>query len=319
MRPTVLLAFALAAAPAAAQPPAPPAAHSVFITLGTTAGPIATPARAQPANLLRWHDQNILIDAGDGAAEQLAKAGVPLASIRTIFISHHHFDHTGGLFAILGMRYQTMVATPLTIYGPPGTRRMVEGLLAAMRPMAEVGRGFVGDAPRPVEAGIQIEEIADGARVTLDEIRVTAARNSHYSYPEASPEAQRFQSLSYRFDLPDRSIVYTGDTGPSAAVERLAQGADLLVSEVIDPEAALAELVRQRPDLPFFARAFIMEHFRQQHLTGTAAGQIARAAHVRRLVLTHIAVPPEGIAATRAAAAAAYGGSVEVAVDLGRY
>jgi ribonuclease BN (tRNA processing enzyme) len=319
MRLTALLVFALAAAPAAAQPPAPPAAHSVFITLGTTAGPIATPTRSQPANLLRWRDQNILIDAGDGTAEQLAKAGVPLASIRTIFVSHHHFDHIGGLFAILGMRYQTMVATPLTVYGPPGTRRLVEGLFAAMQPMAEVGSGFAGAPRRPVEAGIQVEEIAHGATVTLGDIRVTAARNSHYSYPETSPEAQHFQSLSYRFDLPDRSIVYTGDTGPSAAVERLAQGADLLVSEVIDPDAALADLVRQRPDLPILARAFIMQHFREQHLTGTAAGQIARAAHVHRLVLTHIAVPLEGIAATRAAAAAAYGGSVEVAVDLGRY
>lgn len=318
MRLAVFLAFALAAAPAVAQP-ARTADHSVFITLGTTAGPVANPTRSQPANLLRWRDHTILIDAGDGAAEQLGKAGVRLDTIRTIFISHHHFDHTGGLFAILGMRYQTQVLSPLTIYGPPGTRRMVEGLLAAMQPMSEVGAGFVGAPRRPVEAGITVEEIADGARLTLGDIRVTAARNSHYSYPETSPEAQRFQSLSFRFDLPDRSIVYTGDTGPSAAVERLAQGADLLVSEVIDPDGAMADLLRQRPDLPVIARAFIMQHFREQHLTGAAAGQIARAAHVRRLLLTHIAAQTEGIAAIRAAAASAYGGPVEVASDLGRY
>jgi len=318
MRLAALLALALAAAPAAAQP-ARPAGHSVLVTLGTTAGPVPNPTRSQPANLLRWRERNILIDAGDGAAEQLGKANIQLASIGTIFISHLHFDHMGGLFAILGMRYQTMVASPLTIYGPPGTRRMVEGLLVAMQPMSEVGRGVVGDVRRPVEAGIQIEEIADGAQVTLGDIRVTAARNSHYSWPDNSPQAQLFQSLSFRFDLPDRSIVYTGDTGPSAAVERLAQGADLLVSEVIDPDAALADLVRERPDLPPFARAFIMQHFREQHLTAAAAGEIARAAHVRRLLLTHIAVPPERIAATRTAAAAAYGGPVEVARDLGHY
>jgi len=318
MRLTAFLAFALAAGPVAAQP-APPSDHSAFITLGTTAGPIPNPTRSQPANLLRWRDQNILIDAGDGAAEQLGKTGVRLDTIRTIFISHLHFDHMGGLFAILGMRYQTQVASPLTIYGPPGTRHMVEGLLAAMQPMSEVGAGFVGAPRRPVDAGIMVEEIADGAHVTLGDVNVIAARNSHYSYPEASPEAQRFQSLSFRFNLPDRAIVYTGDTGPSAAVERLAQGADLLVSEVIDPDGAMADLLRQRPDLPILARTFIMQHFREQHLTGQAAGQLARAAHVRRLVLTHIAVPAEGIAATRAAAAAAYGGPVEVATDLGRY
>ncbi|HEY5712793.1 MAG TPA: MBL fold metallo-hydrolase [Allosphingosinicella sp.] len=314
-RASVLFALALAAAPASAQHATP----SEFITLGTTAGPIATPNRSQPANLLRWRDQAILIDAGDGTAEQLAKANVPLASIRTIFISHLHFDHTGGLFAILGMRYQVLVPGTLTIYGPPGTRRLVDGLIAAMQPASEAGRGYARDLRRPPEAGIRVEEIVDGARVAIGEATVIAARNSHYSFAEGSPEVARFQSLSFRFNLPDRSIVYTGDTGPSAAVERLAAGADLLVSEVIDPDAALADLVRQRPDLPPFALAIIGEHFREQHLTAEAAGRMAAAARVRRLVFTHIALGDADRARAQAAAAAQFHGPVTFANDLDRF
>lgn len=312
MRRAVLLALALAAAPAAAQPGDRPA----FITLGTTAGPIATPDRSQPANLLRWRDQAILIDAGDGAAGQLARAGVPLASVRTIFISHLHFDHTGGLFAILGMRHQLRMPGPLTIYGPPGTQRMVAGLVAAMTPAAEVGTGIPG-TPRPAaDADLIVIEIGDGQRVALGPIAVTAARNSHYSFPEDSAEAARFQSLSFRFDLPGRAIVYTGDTGPSAAVARLARGADLLVSEVMDPDGALAELRASRPDLPVFVLDMIGRHFREQHLTPTEAGRLARAAGVRRLVLTHIASGGRDPESIRAEAVAAFGGEVVVARDL---
>ena len=56
---------------------------------------------------------------------------------------------------------------------------------------------------------------------------MTAASNSHYTFSPGSAEVAKFVSLSFRFDAPDRSIVYTGDTGPSENVERLARNADL--------------------------------------------------------------------------------------------
>lgn len=315
MRVTALLALALASAPASAQT----AVRATFTTLGTMAGPIPNPTRSQAANLLRWRDQAFLVDVGDGAPEQLARAGVELTAIDAVFISHLHFDHTGGLFAFLGMRYQTRISAPLAIYGPPGTQRLVAGLLAAMAPAVEVGAGFPG-APRPgAEIGIQVVEMRDGDSARLGDINVTAARNSHYSYPEGSAEAAQYQSLAFRFDAPGRSIVYTGDTGPSAAVERLARGADLLVSEVIDVERAMADLRRARPNLPPPALAMIERHFRDQHLTPEQAGQLARAAGVRRLVLTHLAIGNREPESVRASAAAAFGGEVVVASDLDRF
>jgi ribonuclease BN (tRNA processing enzyme) len=309
--------LAILAGAAAAQPAPPPAV--TFTTLGTMAGPIASPTRSQPANLLSWGNQAILIDAGDGTAEQLAKAHVPLGTIHTIFISHLHFDHTGGLFALLGMRYQVLTPGDLTIYGPPGTQRLVDGLLAAMQPAAEVGAGVPGAVRRPPEAGVHVIEIADGAHVTIADATVTVARNSHYSWPEGSPEAARYQSLSFRFDLPGRSIAYTGDTGPSTNVERLAHNVDLLVSEVIEPDAVLQEFLRARPDLPAFVVPIIRQHFNEQHLNPEAAGRLARAAGARRLVLTHVAIAGRDPEQVRAAVAAAYGGPVVIAGDLDHF
>jgi ribonuclease BN (tRNA processing enzyme) len=77
-----------------------------WITLGTRAGPLASPVSSQPANLLVAGDANILVDVRDGTSARLAAVGIPAARITAVFISHLHWDHTGGLAAILGLRAQ---------------------------------------------------------------------------------------------------------------------------------------------------------------------------------------------------------------------
>ena len=320
----VIVTFACTAAIACAAPIAAASgpASACFTTLGTNAGPIPITARAEPANLLRAAGQNVLIDAGDGAAWQLAKVGVAQGDVQTVLLSHLHFDHTGGLFAFLGQRYQAVNAGALTIYGPPGTKALVDGLIGA------VAVSF----PRPVNArqsmvaapgsNVSVVEIGGGTHFTIGTIAVTTATNSHYSIAATRPEYGRIVSLSFRFDVPRekdrpaRAIVYTGDTGPSAAVEQLAKGADLLVSEIMDPEAALAQLRHDRPDMPGPILNYIGEHFRHEHMSPNEAGLLASRAGVRSLVLTHIAVAPGAIPATRMAIKATFKGPVRFARDL---
>jgi ribonuclease BN (tRNA processing enzyme) len=292
---------------------------SVFITLGTMAGGIPSAKRSQPANLILSHDHTILIDAGDGAAEQLAKVGVPLTQIHTIFLTHLHYDHVGGLFAILGLRYQINSPGVVTIYGPPGTKQMVDGLLAAMQPESESANGVPGQTYASPLHSVSIVEISGGQSVTLDDITVKSTVNTHYSFPAGSPEAARYQSLSYRFDLPDRSIMVTGDTGPSINVERLAHGADLLVSEIIDPDAALATVVRLIPNLPPAAMATLRQHMNEQHLTAEQVGSLAHSAGVKELVLTHNGLGDDGGAKATATIASQFKGKISIANDLDRF
>jgi ribonuclease BN (tRNA processing enzyme) len=289
---------------------------STWMTLGTMAGGIPNGKRSQPANLLLSGDQTILVDAGDGAAEQLAKIGVPLTQIHTIFISHLHYDHVGGVLAILGLRYQINSPGVVKIYGPSGTKRFVDGLLQAMQPESESGNGIPGPPGRPPSDGVAVIEITDGSKVTVGNVAVTAATNTHYSYPPGSPEFSKYQSLSYRFDMPDRSIVFTGDTGPSPNVERLARGADLLVSEVVDPEAALATVTKLIPNLPAAALAGMRQHMMEQHLTPEQVAQLARSANVKKLILTHLGLREDGADQARAIISATYKGPVIVANDL---
>ena len=287
------LPIALAAAITLAGPAAAQSADTMrdrvgtWITLGTSGGPVTNPGRSQPANLLRFAGKDYLVDVGDGAAGQISKVDVQSKMIDGVFVSHLHFDHTGGLAAILGLRFQTSASDPLTIYGPPGTREMVEGLLASMVPGATANYGVAGAPPADHRAGIEVVELRDGDSITVDGMRVQVASNTHYSFPPQSELAQRFQSLSYRFDLPGRSIVYTGDTGPSDAVETLAMDADLLVAEMMDIPLTIERMRMANPGMPEPILRSMQTHLSDHHLSASDVGELASRSRVGAVAVTH--------------------------------
>lgn len=300
---------------------APVPAGNQFITLGTHGGPVSDRNRSQPANALVVGQAVYLVDAGDGAVQQLARAGLSLAAVRAVFISHIHIDHTGGLFAVLGLRHQMGATGKITVYGPPGTQAMVNGLVAAIVPEAESGYGFPGEDYVPPQTTVEVVELRDGASVKLNGLTVTVAENTHYSFPKGSDMDRRFGSISLRFDLPDRSIVYTGDTGPSDAVIALARGADLLVTELADP--AFAETFVSRGPGPQPKRAREMhDHMIYHHISPEQVGQMASRAKVRRVVITHLVAgrdPNVDTSPLVAGVRKGFEGPVEIAADLNRY
>jgi ribonuclease BN (tRNA processing enzyme) len=267
-------------------------------------------------------DGAYVIDAGDGVAEQLAKANVPLANVKAVVLSHLHFDHTAGLFGILSLRWQTNIFSPLAIYGPPGTRQLVDGIISAMGPAVEAGYAYPGEIHRSFEPGIDVIEIGDGATFNLGRTHVTAAKNTHYTFPKDSTEQGKFVSLSFRFDAPGRTIAYTGDTGPSTAMEKLAANSDLLVSEMIDFDRTMAEVRRLSPNLPAPVLAGLQTHLRDHHLTPRQVGELARAAKVKAVVVTHISAPDLDGARTLeylSGIAETYSGPAVIAQDLAEF
>ena len=291
----------------------------IWTTLGTMSGPIPSPDRSQPANLL-WNNKHaILVDAGDGAAEQIAKAGHSLSDVDTIILSHLHIDHTGGLSALIGMRYQQRIPGTLTIYGPPGTRWLVDGIVASEKPLLDLDAASNPLVAHLAPSKVAVVEIIDGEKFSVDDVKITAAENSHYGFQPSTANYKAYQSLSFRFDMSDRSIMFTGDTGPCDAVQALAKGANLLVSEITDPDAELASLKAERTGIPFFAYPVLKKHFEIEHLTADAVGKLAAGAGVRSLVLTHNPMPDNLIPQARVTITTHYDGPVAFAKDLDNY
>lgn len=306
------LATTVQAAPAPSQ--ACPALR--WTTLGTAGGPVPTAERSEPANLLQAGGQAILVDTGDGTVDQLAKKGLDLSAVSTVFISHHHHDHTGGLAAVIGLRWMNQFPGVLTVYGPPGTKEIVDGIVASLAPQARVGFGL-GTRTQPPAESVRVVEVTGGQTVNLGELTVTTVANSHFDHP--GPKAANDpQSLSYRFAVGNRAITYTGDTGPSAAVTTLAKGSDLLVSEVIDLDRIVGEIHARRPDMPQDQFDQMQRHLSTHHLPAAAIGEMAASAGVGRVLLTHYAVPPGPIERSEPALRKGIGERWSGPVDLGR-
>jgi ribonuclease BN (tRNA processing enzyme) len=211
----------------------------------------SAPGPDSPASgYLVQHDGfSLVLDLGNGAFGELLRH-VPASSVGAIALSHLHPDHCIDIVAygIALTHGRDRRAEPIPVMAPSGARQR---LVAAARSNAS--------APPPDQelAGFSFAEPMDCV---------------------VGPFELRFASMAHpvpthavRVSVPGGpSLVYSGDTGPCAALIELARGADLLLCE--------ASFVSGEPSSP------------GMHLTGAEAGAHAAQAGVGRLLITH--VPP---------------------------
>jgi ribonuclease BN (tRNA processing enzyme) len=294
---------------------------SSVITLGTAGGPVQNPERAQPAHVIMHGEAPILVDCGEAAMGQLRRAGIEFCDVHHVFLTHHHFDHIGSLFACLGLNMMTQRKTPLNIYGPPGTKSIIDWLCAACDVPNSIGFGVPGQQlPHPRDF-VQVTEILPGDVTVIDDLKVSCCENTHYRTEDKFGE-EGYLSLSLRFDLPDRSVVFTGDTGPCKALEALSKGADLIVGEMMDLDITMGRIRGMNPQMPEERILMIKSHLSKHHISAEQLAELAAAAEAKEVVAVHF---PPGIATTETApgyverVGKIYSGKFAIGQDLAVY
>jgi ribonuclease BN (tRNA processing enzyme) len=306
--------------------PAPVTGHqactrpgTLVITLGTAGGPRPRADRAQSANLLIAGGEPYLVDAGENVVRRLGQAGVDFARVGHLFLTHGHSDHSMGLPALIATQWEFQRREPLEIYGPPGTAELVAGALAFLSANERI-RATEGN-PGSIARQVKVADVSPGLVYRDRNVTVTAVENTHFHFPPGSPAHGRFGSFSYRFETADRVVVFTGDSGPSAALAELAKDADVLVTEASSAEGLLALYRRngswQRKSPA--EQADWLRHQREEHLSPADIGALAARAGVKKIVLTHLTPTDGGDAAYRhwvREVRKAFSGKVALAADL---
>ena len=263
-----------------------------LVFLGTAAS-APTAGRAPTALLVRRGGDRLLFDCAEGTQRQLMRSSLGLPDLDEIFLTHYHADHTLGLPGLLKTFALRGRDVPLTVYGPPGLRelfsdlRRVFGKVTYPLETVEVrpGEALERDGYRilvfPVHHGVSAVGYAIDEPDRPGEFDAEAADAMGIPFGPERGALQRGESVTLgdgTVITPDavvgaprsgRRVVITGDTAPVETTRVLAEGADVLVHE-----ATFSEDERDRAEETL-------------HSTALQAAEVAAAAGVRLLAITH--------------------------------
>ena len=253
-----------------------------------TAGSAPTARRGLPATLIRRGGDRLLFDCGEGTQRQLVRS-IGLVELEDIFITHFHADHVLGLPGLLKTFSLRGRERPLRVYGPPGLARLFAGLAPI------IGRTTFEVSLEELEPKNELHR--DGYRIAAFEVDHSVRAHGYAVIEDPRPghfDPERARSLGVT-PGPDfgrlqrgetvngvspqqvmgeprrgRKVVLAGDSAPCEMTEAVAHEADLLVHEATfaDEDAHRAAETR--------------------HSTARQAAELAAAARVRMLALTHV-------------------------------
>lgn len=278
--------------------------------------PLPDNRRGGPCTVVVAGSRVFVFDAGSGAARNLARMGFNAGDIEALFLTHFHSDHIDGLGEVMLQRWAGgSHSLPLPIYGPTGVEQVVAGFMQAYEldkayRIAHHGvkvvppSGFGGE-PRAFD----VQE-PDGRVVLIDQpdLQIVAFSVNHDPVHPA---------VGYRIRYKDRTAVLSGDTSKCAAVQREANGVDLLVHEGLSAKL-VGILARSAEKAGRKNLAKVFRDIPGYHTTPEQAAGIARDAGVRFLLINHVvpALPvPGSEAAFLGDARSIYSGRIRVGRD----
>ena len=270
------------------------------LTLLGTGCPQCDPERLGPASLVRHGGHSFLVDCGSGVTQRLVAAGASGGALDAVFLTHLHSDHIVDLFQLVISSWHQGRDRPQRVFGPLGTQRFVDGLLALWRPELEQR---IAHEKRPSTAALALEvtEITAGEIFAVDGLTVEAVPVNHLPVKHA---------FGFVFAAARRRLAFSGDTAFCPALIAAARGADALVHECfIHGVMKPVEGVRSAEGIRNVAA---------YHTLSSEVGKIAASSGVGCLVLNHFVPTRFDKAALVAEVRADYGGPLVVGEDLMR-
>jgi ribonuclease Z len=253
-----------------------------------TAGSAPTARRGLPATLVRRGGERLLFDCGEGTQRQLVRS-VGLIELEEVFLTHFHADHVLGLPGMLKTFSLRGRERPLTVYGPPGLRRLFAGLAPVVgRTTFEVELVELEPNDELPRDGYRIATFAVDHRGSAQGYALLEEERPGHLDPERAaqlgvrpgPDFGRLQRGEPVGDVrPEqvlgesrrgRRVVLAGDSTPCEMTRLVAFGADLLVHEAT------------------FAHEDAERAAETRHSTARQAAELAAAAEVVMLALTHV-------------------------------
>ncbi len=240
--------------------------------------PTPTPTRFGSSFVVETGDEQLMIDCGPAATHKLVQAGLWPTNIDYLFFTHHHFDHDVDYPCFLLCRWDQSIGKEnrLQVYGPTLTERLTHRILDQNE--GAFAHDWIARVNHPVSQTVYVNRGGVLPRKPPDVFardvgpgKVYSGKDWEMSAAPAEHVQPYLDSLAYRLDTPDGSVVFTGDTRPCDSVRDLARNADVMLCMCWDDQ--------ERMDA--------MDESRGQCGTMDAA-RMAQEAGVKKLVLVHI-------------------------------
>lgn len=274
------------------------------ILFGTKGGPRLIKGGSWPtSSAIVVEGRVYLIDAGLGVTRQFVEAGFDYSQLETIFISHHHSDHTLELGGLIYTAWVGAPPHPITVHGPSGLDHLMRHALASQA--FDIGIRIEDEGLEDIAALVHWHEFSEGVVFDDGTIRVSALKVRH-------PPVEECYAL--KVETGRAVVVFGADTAYFPPLAEFAKGADILIHEAMFTPAA-----RTICDLLKDTKPKLWSHFQASHTACEDVGRIASAAGCRKLVVNHL-VPEPGFHASRedfaAAIRATWQGELIIGEDL---
>ncbi len=239
--------------------------------------PLPSPGRAEACILVEAGDDIYIFDLGNGSMDNLIQYQVPWPNVKAVLITHMHSDHIAD---IPDAHLQSWIQgrdSPLMVYGPEGINLVTKGFELAYSADYQYRNEHHGDDMLPMSVvGFNTIQIIDNKLIQNDTpgLEILPFVVDHYPVNSA---------FGFKISYKGRTVVISGDTIHDGSVQKYSKDVDLLIHSAISID--IVERMRGVAPIPQLDK--ILFDIQDYHTTIEEAGEIARDANVKHLLIYH--------------------------------